>query len=84
MTLFLKKAPAKQEDYETLYRELRATMQEIVIAHAAACYKHMTPEQLVLVQSEWAKLIKGRGWAAFFADDSMPMAAPKHHTVAGE
>ena len=77
MTLFLKKASAKQEDYEKLYRELRATMQEIVIAHAAACYKHMTPEQLVAVQAEWAKLIKGKGWAAFFADDSLPAAQPK-------
>lgn len=79
MTLFLKKASAQQEDYEKLYRELRATMQEIVIAHAAACYKHMTPEQLVAVQAEWAKLIKGKGWAAFFADDSLPVAQPKRH-----
>ena len=77
MTLFLKKAPAKQEDYEKLYRELRSTMQEIVIAHAAACYKHMTPDQLVAVQAEWAKLIKGRGWAPFFADYSLQPAAPR-------
>jgi len=80
MTLFVKKAPAQQEDYETRYRELRATMQEIVIAHAAACYKHMTPEQLVAVQAEWARLIKGKGWANFFVDDSLPVAAPKWHT----
>lgn len=80
MTLFLKKAPAKQEDFEKLYRELRSTMQEIVIAHAAACYKHMTPEQLLAVQAEWAKLIRGKGWAAFFADDSMPVGAPRWET----
>ena len=72
MALLSKSPITKQEDYERLYRELRGTMQDIVIAHAAACYKHMTPDQLTAVQAEWARLIRGRNWAPFFTDDAIP------------
>jgi hypothetical protein len=73
MGLLTKTPIAKHEDYEQLYQELRRTMQDIVIAHASACYKHMTPEQMTAVQAEWARLIKGRNWAHFFMDDSVPV-----------
>lgn len=52
-------------------------MQNIVIAHAAICYKHMTAEQFAAVQADWAKLIRGKGWAGFFGDDNPPPAMPK-------
>lgn len=71
--LFRKPEARDDTDYEALYRELRRTMQDIVIAHAAVAYKHMTTEQFVAVQAEWAQLIAGKGWAAFFSED---MPAP--------
>jgi hypothetical protein len=75
MTLFGKKPPTSAEQCEARCRELQRTMQEIVIAHAAVCYKHLNTEQLEAVQREWAQLIKGRRWAEFFADTSAPLPA---------
>lgn len=76
------------EDYERIYRDARRMMQDILIAHAAICYKHMTAEQFERVQAEWTRVVRGKGWAAFFADDSVPMAPPKgwrpgEHPAAG-
>jgi hypothetical protein len=68
--LFRKRKP-RAEDYEARYRELRRTMQDILIAHAAVAYKHMTPEQFAAVQEEWGRLIKGRNWGVLFVDDSI-------------
>lgn len=81
MILGFGKRPTDDVDYEKLYRELRHTMQDIVIAHAAACYKHMTPEQLTAVQADWAKLIRGKGWAAFFTDEIPIAPAPRWQTM---
>ena len=78
MSLFGKKSSTSAQDYEARSRELQRTMQEIVIAHAAICYKHLNSEQLSAVQSEWAQLIKGRRWAQFFADTSVPVPAVDH------
>lgn len=75
MGLFSRHTPAQPADYEQRYRELRQTMQNIVIAHAATCYKHMRPEQYELVREEWARIVKGKGWASFFVDDSVPLPA---------
>jgi hypothetical protein len=75
MNLFGKKPPASAADCEARCRELQRTMQEIVIAHAAVCYKHLNTEQLAAVQREWAQLIRGRRWAEFFADTSAPLPA---------
>ena len=73
--MFGKKPPISAEQCEARCRELQRTMQEIVIAHAAVCYKHLNTEQLEAVQREWAQLIKGRRWAEFFADTSAPLPA---------
>jgi hypothetical protein len=65
------KRNAGADDYEARYRALRRTMQDILIAHAAVAYKHMTPEQFAAVQDEWGQLIKGRNWGVLFADDAI-------------
>ncbi len=71
MNLF-RRAKSNDAEYEARYRELRRTMQDIVIAHAAVAYKHMTPEQFSAVQEEWRKLVQGNGWASLFVDDTLP------------
>lgn len=74
MFSFLKSPPPPESD--AAYRELRRTMQDIVLAHATICFKHLTQEQLVAVQAEWARVVRGRGWTPFFVDDGPPAPAP--------
>ena len=76
MMQFFKIPRAKEEDYEALYRELRRTMQDIVIAHAQVAYRHMNSEQFAAVQADWATLVKGKGWAGFFSDEAPGNVAP--------
>ena len=76
MALFSKKAPESRETDDARCRELRATMQDIVIAHAIICHKHMTREQIEAAQEEWGATVKGKGWAPFFADDDTPLPGP--------
>jgi len=77
MLKLFQSAPAPKVVDEARYRELRETMQNIVIAHAAICYKQLRPEQLAEVQAEWTAAIKGRGWAPFFAVDGILPGAPR-------
>jgi hypothetical protein len=75
MGLFSRKTAVKPEADDAHNRELRRTMQNIVIAHAVICYKHMTTEQLEAAREEWAATVRGKGWAPFFADDDTPLPA---------
>jgi hypothetical protein len=77
MGLFPKKDSAGEDESEKRVRDLRRMMQDIVIAHAMVCYKHMTPEQLEAAREEWARVVKGKGWAPFFADDDAPLPAAR-------
>lgn len=63
------------ENLEARYRELRRTMQDIVIAHAAVCFQHMSREQLAAAQEEWARVVAGKGWEHFFIEDDGPLPA---------
>jgi len=76
MALFSKKTPENRETDDAHCREVRATMQDIVIAHTIICYKHMTREQIEAAQEEWGATVKGKGWAPFFADDDTPLPGP--------
>jgi hypothetical protein len=76
MGLFSRKTPVKPEVSDAHIRALRRTMQNIVIAHAMICYKHMAAEDLEAAREEWAATVKGKGWVSFFADDDTPLPAP--------
>ncbi len=76
MALFSKKAPVPPETDDARCRELRRTMQDIVIAHAMICYKHLGREELAAVHEEWAATVRGKGWAPFFANDDTPLPGP--------
>src|SRR6185369_13411788 len=84
MSLLSMNAPVKRETDDARSRELRRTMQDIVIAHAMICYKHMTREQLEAARDEWAATVKGKGWAPFFADDDTPLPAPSWVALPGK
>lgn len=77
---FSRKNSQLQAEADARCRELRRTMQDIVIAHAATCFKHMNAEQLAAAQADWARVVQGRGWMPFFTDDGPLPAAPNIET----
>lgn len=78
---FSRKSSSSPAETDARFRELRRTMQDIVIAHAATCFKYMNQEQLSAAQAEWAQVVKGRGWLSFFTDDGPPPSAPNIETA---
>lgn len=78
MGLLLKRETTSPSDHESeeRARALRRMMQDIVIAHAIVCHKHMNAEQIGASQQEWAKMVKGKGWTPFFVGDDFPLPGP--------
>lgn len=67
-------------DYRSLYYDLRARMQAVVIAYAAIVSASVTPAEWAEIQQKWSALIQENDWTEFLGDetsDQEPTKSPR-------